>query len=148
MLFFILSIVLICAGWILCRITDEFYFFLFSFLGFGIFLVTPLISVLPIFYDTVENTETITTFSDNIYYQNDDRGKNITVCITDNDEVSHIEIIHYETLRIEYAKDITSAEAIIDVYQKNPKYDNIILDVYNGNVVSIVLRLPESEKDK
>ena len=101
MLFIILTVVAIVAGFVLWELIDEIYLPICLFLGIFIFILGPTVSMHHCFYDTVADTETLTVFSDNVYYQNDDKEKTVTICIIDNDKVSHIEAIHYGNMEIE-----------------------------------------------
>lgn len=67
-------------------------------------MVSSFISRSPYFYDLDKSTDTIITFADNLYYQNDEEEKILSFSLKDNDNVSHIETIHYESLNIEYSK--------------------------------------------
>lgn len=93
MLFIILTVVAIVAGFVLWELIDEIYLPICLFLGIFILILGPKVSMRHYFYDTVADTETLTVFSDNVYYQNDDKEKTVTICIIDNDKVSHIEAI-------------------------------------------------------
>lgn len=148
MLFIILPLIFIFAGWLLYEFIDEFCLPASFCLAVFVFFIGPMISEFPCFYDTVENTESLTTFSDNIYYQNENEEKNVTLCIVDNDKVSHIEIIHYKNLQMEYMKDTSSAMVTINTYKRKPKYKWIVYDRLTGDVANVTLQLPESAKEK
>lgn len=148
MLFIILTVVAIVAGFVLWELIDEIYLPICLFLGIFILILGPKVSMRHYFYDTVADTETLTVFSDNVYYQNDDKEKTVTICIIDNDKVSHIEAIHYEDLEVEYVKDIPSATVTISTYKRKPKYKWVIYDMLTGDVANVTLQLPESAKNQ
>lgn len=148
MLFIILTVVAIAAGFVLQELIDNIYLPICLFLGIFIFIIGPTVSMRPCFYDTVTNTETLTVFSDNIYYQNDDKEKTVTICIIDNEKVSHIEAIHYGNMEIEYVKDIPSATVTISTYKRNPKYKWVVYDMLTGDVANVTLQLPESDRNE
>ena len=148
MLFIILTVVAIAAGFVLCELIDEIYLPICLFLGVFLFIIGPTVSMRPCFYDTVTDTETLTVFSDNVYYQNDDKEKTVTICVVDNDKVSHIETIHYKDMEIEYIKDIPSATVTISTYKRNPKYKWIVYDMLTGDVANVTLQLPESDRNE
>lgn len=147
MLFIILTVVAIVAGFVLCELIDEIYLPICLFLGVFIFTLGPNVSMHPCFYDTVTNTEILTVFSDNVYYQNDDKEKTVTICVIDNDKISHIETIHYRNMEIEYVKDIPSATVTISTYKRNPKYKWIVYDMLTGDIANVTLQLPESDRN-
>lgn len=148
MLFIILTVVAIAAGFVLQELIDNIYLPICLFLGVFIFIIGPTVSMRPCFYDTVTDMETLTVFSDNVYYQNDDKEKTVTICVIDNDMVSHIETIHYGNMEIEYVKDIPSATVTISTYKRNPKYKWVVYDMLTGDVANVTLKLPESAKNQ
>lgn len=110
-------------------------------------MVGSFISRSPYFYDLDKSTDTIITFADNLYYQNDEEEKILSFSLKDNDNVSHIETIHYESLNIEYSKNISTAEIAIETYSRKAKYKWLIYDVMSGKIANVNLRLPESYKE-
>lgn len=148
MLFIILTVVAIAAGFVLQELIDNIYLPICLFLGIFIFILGPKVSMHHCFYDTVTDTEALTVFSDNVYYQNDDKEKTVTICIIDNDKVSHIETIHYRNMEIEYVKDIPSATVTISTYKRSPKYKWVIYDMLTGDIANVTLQLPESDRNE
>ena len=148
MLFIILTVVAIVAGFVLWELIDEMYLPICLFLGIFIFILGPKVSMHHCFYDAVTDTEALTVFSDNVYYQNDDKEKTVTICIIDNDKVSHIETIHYRNMEIEYVKDIPSATVTISTYKRKPKYKWIVYDMLTGDIANMTLQLPESDRNE
>ena len=148
MLFIILTAVAIAAGFVLQELIDNIYLPICLFVGIFLFIIGPTVSMHPCFYDTVTDTEALTVFSDNVYYQNDDKEKTVTICVIDNDKVSHIETIHYKDMEIEYIKDIPSATVTISTYKRNPKYKWVVYDMLTGDVANVTLQLPESDRNE
>lgn len=148
MLFIILTVVAIAADFVLQELIDYIYIPICMSLGLFILIISPMVSMCPCFYDTVSDTETLTVFSDNVYYQNDDKENTVTICVIDNDKVSHIETIHYKDMEIEYIKDIPSATVTISTYKRNPKYKWVVYDMLTGDVTNVTLQLPESAKNQ
>ena len=157
MLSIILTIVAIVAGIVagivLCELIDKKIYlpiclFVGLFVGIFLFIINLTVSMRSCFYDTVTDTETLTVFSDNVYYQNDNKEKTVTICVVDNDKVSHIETIHYGNMEIEYVKDIPSAMATISTYKRNPKYKWIMYDMLTGDIANVTLQLPESDRNE
>lgn len=151
MLFIILTVVVVAVavGFVFFDLMDEIYLPICLFLGVFIFIILgPMVSVHPCFYDTVTNTEILTVFSDNVYYQNDDKEKTVTICVIDNDKISHIETIHYRNIEIEHVKDIPSATVTISTYKRKPKYKWIVYDMLTGNIANVTLQLPKSDRNE
>ena len=135
MLIFVFAIILFLSGiWLSNRFSFPFLcdFFIWL-LTCSILLVGSFISRSPYFYDLDKSTDTIITFADNLYYQNDEEEKILSFSLKDNDNVSHIETIHYESLNIEYSR--------------KAKYKWLIYDVMSGKIANVNLRLPESYKE-
>ena len=136
MLIFVFAIILFLSGiWLSNRFSFPFLcdFFIWL-LTCSILLVGSFISRSPYFYDLDKSTDTIITFADNLYYQNDEEEKILSFSLKDNDNVSHIETIHYESLNIE-------------TYSRKAKYKWLIYDVMSGKIANVNLRLPESYKE-
>ena len=149
MLIFVFAIILFLLGiWLSNRFSFPFLcdFFIWL-LTCSILLVGSFISRSPYFYDLDKSTDTIITFADNLYYQNDEEEKILSFSLKDNDNVSHIETIHYESLNIEYSKNISTAESTIETYSRKAKYKWLIYDVMSGKIANVNLRLPESYKE-
>lgn len=85
MLIFVFAIILFLSGiWLSNRFSFPFLcdFFIWL-LTCSILLVGSFISRSPYFYDLDKSTDTIITFADNLYYQNDEEEKILSFSLKD-----------------------------------------------------------------
>lgn len=88
MLIFVFAIILFLSGiWLSNRFSFPFLcdFFIWL-LTCSILLVSSFISRSPYFYDLDKSTDTIITFADNLYYQNDEEEKILSFSLKDKEE--------------------------------------------------------------
>ena len=110
-----------------------------------------LISSFPVFYDIQEETKDLTTLNNESYYEiryPDMFAERYVICVKDNDEISHIEELNYKDIKIEYSTVATNGQLLVKYYKLKPKWEHKMFGVLNGNKTEIILRLPESAKNK
>ena len=149
MMTFIICGAIVLTGLILTIKTKDPHFFLtFLMLGGVTFMVLWFCNVITTPHTTHEKTFILKTLEKENYYESKKSfdglyiNTEVTVCIADDADISHIETFTCDDLRIEYSSQAADGQMKIE-YSLPESEENHIPRILN----TITLRLPESAKE-